>query len=375
MEKEKKHTPVQTQADVHVTEVDHVVHDHDCDCDSNCHCDHDYHRHHGRLVGNNISWSAILAGLVTFIALSILFSLIGAAIGLGVTDLTAAKPLEGVGMGLIIWSIISLIISLAAGGYVAGYTANRAGILHGFLTWAVGVIAALVLATSAVTGAFNTVGAMLGMAGNAVADTATTIGESVADLSQASFDKITENLNLDTSDLDEDVKKALEQSDIPELQPDYLQAQLDDTVSDIQAAGKSVLVDGQSAEEAFQGVYDNIQDRLDNIGQELDEEELTKVIADNTDLTDKEADQAVENVKAAYEESRKNAETLLDNAEKELNQLSAQVNEGVEEGIETTNDVMNEASKYSIYAFIGLLLALCLTAYAGKFGAEKDLKY
>ena len=363
MEKEKNHTPVQTQADVHVKEVDHVVHDHDC------------HHHHGRLVGNNISWSAILAGLVTFIALSILFSLIGAAIGLGVTDLTAAKPLEGVGMGLIIWSIISLIISLAAGGYVTGYTANRAGILHGFLTWAVGVIAALVLATSAVTGAFNTVGAMLGMAGNAVADSASTIGGTVADLSQASFDKITENLNLDTSDLDEDVKKALEQSDIPELQPDYLQAQLDDTVSDIQAAGKSVLVDGQSAEEAFQGVYDNIQDRLDNIGQELDEEELTKVIADNTDLTDKEADQAVENVKAAYEESRKNAETLLDNAEKELNQLSAQVNEGVEEGVETTNDVMNEASKYSIYAFIGLLLALCLTAYAGKFGAEKDVKY
>lgn len=373
MEKEKNHTPVQTQADVHVKEVDHVVHDHDCD--SNCHCDHDYHRHHGRLVGNNISWSAILAGLVTFIALSILFSLIGAAIGLGVTDLTAAKPLEGVGMGLIIWSIISLIISLAAGGYVAGYTANRAGILHGFLTWAVGVIAALVLATSAVTGAFNTVGAMLGMAGNAVADSASTIGGTVADLSQASFDKITENLNLDTSDLDEDVKKALEQSDIPELQPDYLQAQLDDTVSDIQAAGKSVLVDGLSAEEAFQGVYDNIQDRLDNIGQELDEEELTKVIADNTDLTDKEADQAVENVKAAYEDSRKNAKTLLDNAEQELNQLSAQVNEGVEEGVETTNDVMNEASKYSIYAFIGLLLGLCLTAFAGKFGAEKDLKY
>lgn len=363
MEKEQINVPTHNQADVHVKEVDPIVRD------------HDGHYDHNRRIGNNISWSAIIAGLVTFIALGILFSLIGAAIGLGITDLTATNPLDGVGMGLIIWSIISLIVSLAAGGYVAGYTANRAGLLHGFLTWAVSVIAALILATSAVTGAFNTVGAMLGMAGNAVADTAGSIGGSVANLSQASFDEITKNLNVDTSNLDEDVKTALEESDIPELQPDYLQAQLDNTVSDIQAAAKSVLVDGESAENAFQGVYSNIQDRLDTIGQELDEDELTKVIADNTDLTDEEADKAVANVKETYQESRQNAEKLLNNAETELNKLSAQVSEGVEQGIETTNDAMNDASKYSIYAFIGLLLGLCLTAYAGKFGAEKNVRY
>lgn len=75
-------------------------------------------------AGRNISWSSIFAGVVSFLSLLILFSLIGSAIGLGVTDVTSNNPFDGVGTGLIIWAILSLLISLFVAGFVSGVTSH-----------------------------------------------------------------------------------------------------------------------------------------------------------------------------------------------------------------------------------------------------------
>ena len=66
-------------------------------------------------AGYNISWGAILAGVVTFLALLITFSLIGSAIGFGQVEATTNHPLDGIGTGLLIWTIVSFILSLAVG--------------------------------------------------------------------------------------------------------------------------------------------------------------------------------------------------------------------------------------------------------------------
>ena len=322
-------------------------------------------------VGSNLSWRAVLGGLVTFIALSILFSLIGASIGLGVTDVTAQQPLEGVGMGMIIWTILSLVASLAAAGYVAGYLANRAGFIHGFLTWALGLIAATMLASSALTGAFNVFGSMLGVTGKTAGDAVGTITQKAGDLSQDAFDAVADDLELDTSNLDQEVEKVLKDSEIESLQPNFLQNQLDDTVADIQEAAKSVVVDGQPIDQSLQGVYDNIDQRLEVIGQDLDEEALSNSVAENTDLSDAEADEAVQNIQNSYAKAQTEAKEVLNNAKTEMNKLESEAGQAIEDGKETTDDVMNEASKYSIYAFIGSLLAMILSSFAGKKGAEK----
>ena len=60
-------------------------------------------------------------------------------------DLTAAHPFEGVGAGLVAWTIFALIVSLGAAGFVAGFMANRAGVVHGFLTWAMSLLTIVVL--------------------------------------------------------------------------------------------------------------------------------------------------------------------------------------------------------------------------------------
>lgn len=102
--------------------------------------------------GSNVSWGAIVAGVVTFLALTIVLSLVSAAMGL-----TGAS---GVATG--IWTIVALVIALAAAGYVAGALAARGGLFHGFLTWAASLLAVLVLAGWLGASALGTAGNVLG---------------------------------------------------------------------------------------------------------------------------------------------------------------------------------------------------------------------
>lgn len=101
---------------------------------------------------SRVSWGAILAGVFTFLALTILLSIAAAAMGLAGASGTAAG----------IWTIITLAVALAAAGYVSGALAVRSGYLHGMLTWAtslVGIVIAVGWLGSSVLGSVgNAVG-------------------------------------------------------------------------------------------------------------------------------------------------------------------------------------------------------------------------
>jgi hypothetical protein len=89
-------------------------------------------------VPDRVRWSAIVAGLVTAIAMMVLLSVLGAAIGLTAYDRGDSGRAFGVAAGL--WAIISAILSFFAGGYIAARTAGVFGrdnaILNGSLVWA-----------------------------------------------------------------------------------------------------------------------------------------------------------------------------------------------------------------------------------------------
>lgn len=321
-------------------------------------------------AGNNISWRSIMAGAVTFIAISILFSLIGAAVGFGVSDFTSQNPLEGVGMGLVIWVIMALIISLGLAGFVTGITANRAGFIHGFLTWAVSIIVMFVLMTSAVNMAFGSLGTILGYTGQVAGNVLTTTGETVGALSQDAFDAITEDINVDTQDLEQSVTDVLEDTEIEQLQPEYIQGQVQATIDDISNAATSIVVDGSDPQSEIDVVTANIQERVDAIGQELDEEALTEAIANNTDLSQQEARDAVENIQEAYSQASQEATKALNDAELAIEDMQQQAEETLAKAAKVAEDVSNQTSKYSLYIFVGLLVAMFITAFAGHAGAK-----
>lgn len=150
---------------------------------------HDDHSMQEALIGtdrrgtrSNTAWGAILAGVVTFLALTILLSIATAAMGLQGASGTAAG----------IWSVVALAIALAAAGYVAGALAVRAGLLHGFLTWATSMLAVLVLAGWLGTSLLGAVGNVAGTVAQTVAQSTSVTGQDAQDAADAVQDNVSE---------------------------------------------------------------------------------------------------------------------------------------------------------------------------------------
>lgn len=141
----------------------------------------------------NVSWGAIFAGVVTFIALMFVFGLI--SIGLG---------FQGVaGMAVGIWSAVALLVALAIAGFVAGTLAVRAGFLHGIGTWATSIVAMLLLIGWIGSSALGAVGGVVGNVAQGVLQ-----GDAITteDLGNAEIDQ--QELNQTQQELEDTTQQA-----------------------------------------------------------------------------------------------------------------------------------------------------------------------
>jgi hypothetical protein len=114
-----------------------------------------------------ISWAAVFAGALIAIGIQLLLALLGIGIGAGTVDPQAERnPMAGMGTGALIWWIVSFLLSLFAGGWVAGRltgTRNRFNdSVHGVLTWVVFVLINLWLLTSAAGSLIRSASGVLG---------------------------------------------------------------------------------------------------------------------------------------------------------------------------------------------------------------------
>lgn len=114
--------------------------------------------------GSAVSWSAITAGTVAAIALTLTLVTLGSAFGLA-----SISPWPGVGakaasftIGAGIWLIVTQWLSALLGGYLAGRLRTRwhglhtdevffRDTAHGFITWALATVVVAVIAVAAVT--------------------------------------------------------------------------------------------------------------------------------------------------------------------------------------------------------------------------------
>lgn len=150
-------------------------------------------RIHGRA---NVSWGAIFAGVVTFIALMFVFGLV--SIGLGF------QGAAGIAVG--IWSAVALLVALAIAGFVAGTLAVRAGFLHGIGTWATSIVAILVLIGWLGT---SVLGALGGAVGNVVQGAVEGSAVTTEDLGAAAEDaQVDQELNQTQQQLEDSTQQA-----------------------------------------------------------------------------------------------------------------------------------------------------------------------
>ncbi|WP_310482078.1 hypothetical protein [Chamaesiphon sp. VAR_48_metabat_403] len=110
---------------------------------------------------DQVRWGPIIAGLVVALSTQLVLSALGVAVGAGaIGDSGAPRTDAGsVSVNVGIWSIISLLLSLFVGGWMAARTAGRmnrnTALLNGAILWASTLALSAWLLSSGVSGAFG----------------------------------------------------------------------------------------------------------------------------------------------------------------------------------------------------------------------------
>lgn len=322
-------------------------------------------------AGYNLSWGSIFAGVVTFIALFMTFSLIGSAIGFGMVEPTSNNPLDGVGTGLMIWTVVTLILSLFGAGFVSGVAARRVGLVHGFLTWATSMIVTIVMLSYVTIGAFSVVGSLLGNIASAVGSGVENVASGTADVASKAFDEITGNMgDINTDQLETDVRDVLKDTDVPELQPNYLQDQVSDATSDITDAGKKIATDPNKSDEIIDDLSTKLKDRATKISDSVDEDAISNAVAKNTDLNQQEAQEATQNIVNGLQKASDEAQQQIETAQQNLEQAKQDIDQAVKDARKKADEISDATAKASIWGFIAMVLGLVLTSIGGMVGAN-----
>jgi hypothetical protein len=111
-----------------------------------------------------VSWPAVLAGAFAAAALSLILLALGTGIGLSSVSpwSNMGASASAIGIGAIVWLIVTQIIAATMGGYLAGRLRTKwvnihtnevyfRDTAHGFLVWAVGLVITAAFLASAAT--------------------------------------------------------------------------------------------------------------------------------------------------------------------------------------------------------------------------------
>lgn len=277
-----------------------------------------------------ISWGAIIAGGVTALAVSALLNLLG--IGLGFTAIdpaTESAPLSGLGIGTIIWWVVANLTALFVGGMVAGHSAGYIsrtdGGLHGFLSWC--VYAAVLLfflttATGAVISGFS--GAVSSVFGGGdqqeVVVRVDDQRQQAQDQEGLSFENVREKfIQL--------VDRAEQFNILPSDAAENVQETLNEGTADLRETWQELNLD-QNIEEFFNDLSVDIENGNLNItvdGDVLNREKIKDYLAENTDLSEQEIEQNINEWNKNMEQAISEVEKLYQETREEIEQRTDQL--------------------------------------------------
>ncbi|MEJ2803165.1 hypothetical protein EC845_1998 [Comamonas sp. BIGb0124] len=278
-----------------------------------------------------VSWGAIFAGLVIGLIVYLVLSVLGTAIGASAIDpLASGNPFDGFGAGASIWAGVTTLISIALGGFVAGYLARRSGALHGLLSWAVTTLFAGYLLLSATGTALNMAGSAA-KAGLSAAGTVVTAGAAAAGpaLQQGIQNA---GVSFDTRGLQDELETLLRQTGKPELQPEQLKSEASGTAAEGQARVEQSAQTPQAAGADGKAWFEGVMARADRVLNAADKDALINIIVARTGKSRAEAQQIADNYERAYNEARAKFEQAKQDAEQKAREAGAKAAAAIAKG-------------------------------------------
>ncbi|MGH6920671.1 MAG: PhnA-like protein [Geminicoccaceae bacterium] len=265
-----------------------------------------------------ISWGAVLAGAAIVAAVHLSLSLLGFGIGMSTVDPAAgdSPQVSSMGIGAGAWWVISNLIALVIGGYVAarlsGMPVRGDGIIHGLLTWAITLLITMYLLTTSV-------GSIVGGAFNVVGDTVSGVGQSVAEAAP----EVADAAGLSAEQVQEEAEQLLRRE-----QPG-----------------------GMSAERARSELVDTLRQMVTGSEQEAAQarERAATIIAEQAGISPEQANQRLDQLRA---------------------EVQQRTDQAAEQATEAADAAASAASSASIWGFVALVLGACAAALGGAMGTR-----
>lgn len=328
-------------------------------------------------LSRRVSWGSIIAGVVTVMAVSLLLTTLGSSLGFSLLSPQSDDIINGAGKAVIIWSAISVVLSLACGGFVSGRLAGADGIIHGFLSWATSLLVASVLGFAAAGGILHMAGSAAGAAASATSSAVSGPGSAAgkasgatADVAQNITDRPGLNTQLAATQADTQVLDALRRSHIKELQPEFLQSQLEAAASDIADSVKNLAVNPDNSDAIFDTLNGKLKSRAEAVSNDVDRNEVKKALAENTRLSPDEADKAVDNFLQARDKTVQEVSDRMTQLQSNLNDTKAQYAEFKKQAKEKADEASSAAAEIALWSFIALLVGAVVSALAGWWGGN-----
>lgn len=318
------------------------------------------------------SWSSVFAGVVTAIALSIFMAVLGVALGFAIVDPQSDDPMAGLGVAFGIWSFLSVIVSMAGGGFVAGLASGRKGLEHGFLVWALSLVIATFFSSIAIGSAMKIIGSAVGTVGAGAAEAVGALGKGTADAASSVITNLQSDLHfsMDSDKLSDNIVSVLHDTGIKTLQPAYLKQQMREAGSDLRSSLRQISMEPRNTEQILSNFISKEEKRLDALTQGIDRNAAVNALMRTRNISRPEAEALVQDALAAYDQTIQTAKTTLTEAQGQLEDAQKYLKQLADEARAKADKIAAAAAEAALTAALALLIAALVAMYAGLYGVK-----
>lgn len=332
-----------------------------------------------------ISWGAVIAGTLLTLALMFMLNLLGLSLGLTQINPQYGEDSASAGQlatGAAVWIMVSNLIALFIGGWLAAYFAgipdNTDGLLHGLMVWALsGIVTVLFVmsgigrlmsgfaglvsnsvnlagamaggaanvAGGVVGGAANVAGGVVGGVGNMAGQTLSALAHGIQNSAQITASGLS-NLTDTAIENSPDVQHALSFQDLTfdeirmqaeELMsqagqdPNRVQQQAEAAVDDVKAAAQAAVRNPDHAGQILNIALQRVLRRGESLASDVDRNSLVDVLAANGSMSREEAARQVQKWEEQFTQVKDQTRQARDVARQRAEELRQQAEQKAQE--------------------------------------------